>query len=290
MRLILWQLLACLAVLAALSASSKEQEKGLTLLEKDLLCVCRHFNKRSNITSDGSDEFCDAVGFKHRWELLFPGRVELGVGIGGLRALVFRSRLGDKSNVIFAFRDFQHEKMDYYIDDDAMQELSYYGPEIWKQKTDNAFLQFLMGTVTANAMFYARHVLGFDYNKHASAFVDEVLSRGKPQRRAIFTGFGFGGSVATLQALRNEGSTGVVFEAHGVRDAAKFFGYRPVTRRVTNLVLGWNENKIMGEPSTVQCLFKANPLFTLLEEQHSVYSWSGFAGVDSQRECADPVE
>ena len=282
--------IACLARPGLANAAKLQQLRtippGLSTMEKDTLCICRHFKKRngSNFGAQGADDFCESIGFHDRWEPLFPGRVELGVGVGGLRALVFKSKIKMQNSVIFAFRDFLHEKLDYFIDDDAAQKIAMYGEVTLVDRVGSeGTARFLSGL-----MFSVRHYLGFDYHRHACAFVNELMKHAAASKNAIFTGYGFGGSIAILQALRLDQSTGITFSAHGVKEYAAFFGYRTTTKRVTNLIL--NSDVLLGNQTTRQCTFEAPVLYNLLGEHSSVMSDHGFIEVDTVRSCEDPED
>ena len=269
--------LLCIGLTVSNVSAGNNDRPGLTLIEKDMLCVCRYFN---NTEVGDKDDFCSSIGFTQRWEPLFPGRVELGIGVGGLRALVFRSKT-QTSVVAIGFREFLHDKVDFFIDDDWFQSIAMFGSEVLPKEYEGTLAHVLAGF-----MYYFRLYLGFDYHKHASSFVDEILAHGKAQRDPIFTGQGFGGSIATLQALRKDQSSGVTFGAHGVGKLADSYGYPNQTRRVTNLVL--STQSLIGVQATRQCTFETPQPFLLSGEMNAVKSPMGFSQIKTARTCSDP--
>ncbi|KAH9259000.1 hypothetical protein BASA81_002620 [Batrachochytrium salamandrivorans] len=274
----MWLLLGLLA--AAVTATTP----GLTLMEKDMLCLNRQFKDPSFPQSpDGGDkdEFCE--GFSTRWGSMFPG-VELGVGVGGLRALAFKS-LSNANQVAFAFREFLHDKPHFGLDDDYWQVYS------MTQKDGLSFAN--------EAVMYFRYYFGLDYLRHATLFVDEVLKRGGGGRLPMFTGYGFGGSIAMLQALRLESAFAVTFSSpSNVGEVAvKFWNAKPSSKRITNLLLAHDETGQFGTAkSAKECRFPTSATYRLMFDDNkgnvtsrNVFSDFGFAAVTAGRSCKDPI-
>lgn len=273
------RLLLGLAVVAAATSTSTP---GLTLMEKDMLCLNRQFKDASFPQSPDKDEFCK--GFATRWESMFPG-VELGVGVGGLRALAFKS-LANPNQVAFAFREFLHDKPHFGLDDDYWQ--------VYSMTQREPGLSF-----TNEAVMYFRYYFGLDYLRHATLFVDEVLKRGGGGRLPMFTGYGYGGSVAMLQALRLESAFAITFSApsHVGEVAAKFWNAKPSSKRITNLLLDHDETAQFGTTKSArECRFPASATYRLLFDgtkgnvtSRNVFSDSGFAAATAARSCQDPA-
>lgn len=273
--------LAALLVVAAGASSN-----GLTLMEKDMLCLNRQFNDPS--FPKPADDFCESIGFPTRWESMFPG-AELGIGAGGLRALTFKSKT-NAQHIAFAFREFLHDKKQFNMfDDDYWQVYSMVPPPT----TSTAAL-------TLNrAMLFFRYYMGFDYARHAQSFVDEVLGRGGGKRFPIFTGYGYGGSIAMLQALRIDQSFAITFSApSNLRAlAVDIWQARPASKRITNLCFDFEIDNVKEESSAIHCKFKTPEMYAIIFDgnvnvtSRNVFSDYGFASLNSQQQrvCRDPL-
>lgn len=273
---------------------------GLSVTEKDCLCAARQFRtyqtgweRMKKVESvSARDDFCVRHGFFNRWKMMFPGRLELGIG-SGLRAQLFKSAVpfdDDYDYLLFAFRHNEHQN-DTWIDYDYWQELAYFGDERLER-----FWGKWMADSLSRLVFLFRRYLGIDYHHSASAFVEEILSRGK-KKKMLFTGFGEGGLSAMMQVGRYEPgeATGVVFSARQptlLQLSSWGLDLRDTTR-VVNLYLKGDANDVQSRGFTLpdrrankMCWFEPNTaaverlllLRGTTKEPFSRLAWAGEGG------------